>query len=162
MSARNATRPIAGLLNLFTAAAITSLVGPTFADTALAAQLGETCGGFLVIPCDEGLWCEPEPGCGLDVGGTCVAVPAACSEGESQPVCGCDGYTYANDCERLAGRVEKMAEGACPPGMRRAECNSVVDVVCGTTDGKRGNYTNECWAKAAGATSIVKGTCAEP
>lgn len=142
---------------VFAAAALMLLSGATVASA--AAGLGEECGGFAVIKCEKGLWCEPEPGCGMaDASGVCVAIPDTCAA-SSEPVCGCDGYTYANDCERRTGQVEKMADGACPAGTHKSPCNSVVDHVCGTTNGERRNYTNECWAKLSGATSITKGLC---
>jgi hypothetical protein len=74
-----------------------------------------------------GLGCEPpSPGlfplefCDLapfqcdtaDAAGRCSIVPAACPE-VHQPVCGCDGVTYANDCERKRQQAQKAHDGTC-------------------------------------------------
>ena len=45
--------------------------------------------------------------------GTCVATPGMCGD-IYQPVCGCDGMTYPNDCERQIARVSKRSDGSCP------------------------------------------------
>jgi hypothetical protein len=77
---------------------------------------GERC--FDVSTCSPGLACAPNRGAcdPLVQGGTCV-VPAdttACDGLPSDPVCGCDGVTYGNECLAVAsGRGEKAA-GACP------------------------------------------------
>jgi len=81
---------------------------------ALAVSQGGSCGGFIGIRCDGGLWCEmPARACGLADGkGTCVRVPDVCMQ-QYKPVCGCNGQTYANDCLRRQARVTFKADGRC-------------------------------------------------
>jgi len=81
---------------------------------ASAVGVGQTCGGIAGIPCDAGLWCEWRAGmCGVpDMQGNCVRVPDACPA-IVQQVCGCDGKTYGNDCERRAAKIAKAGDGPC-------------------------------------------------
>src|SRR5579864_9442421 len=80
---------------------------------AIAARVGEPCGGATDIQCDTSLWCERNAGtCAVkNAPGTCIKLQFMC-EAISLPVCGCDGKDYGNDCERQ-GKAQKDHDGFC-------------------------------------------------
>jgi hypothetical protein len=75
---------------------------------------GKQCGGFAGIDCATGEICDlPTDTCQMaDHFGTCKKRPEGCIAAYI-PVCGCNGKTYGNDCERLVAGVAKRSDGEC-------------------------------------------------
>ena len=84
---------------------------------------GESCGGLTppgAATCGAGLFCQSQAGslCGAaDQPGICVKVPASCPAvpvgPSAQPVCGCDGKTYASACLASLAQAGILDVGAC-------------------------------------------------
>jgi hypothetical protein len=93
-----------------------------------AANLDEACGGKDAITCNSALWCQKAEGqCAVaEAPGKCDKPVTFCMR-VSRPVCGCNGKTYPNDCERQRVKVQLDHAGACkkepsqapPPAKKR-------------------------------------------
>ena len=76
-------------------------------------ECGPPCGGADDPPCVESAFCEYPTGmCGPGLPGECVEVPIDCPD-LWDPVCGCDGMTYSNDCDRQSSRAQLRHRGPC-------------------------------------------------
>jgi hypothetical protein len=83
-------------------------------ESARAVGIGGACAGRAGLGCDEGLWCELEPGAckRADVEGRCVRAPQRCGV-SFRPVCACGGQTFRSDCARERAKAQKSHDGAC-------------------------------------------------
>jgi hypothetical protein len=107
-------RKLCLVLPLIAASAL--IVASLHGGGASAAGLGKFCGGRLGIACDRGLFCDfPIGSCGgANAEGTCVRVPRFCARRLTfRPVCGCNGRTYPNDCQRRQAIAAKRHDGRC-------------------------------------------------
>ncbi len=87
--------------------------------------------------CGAGEFCECRVASCGKTGGVCVTRPEVCPE-IAAPVCGCDGMTYANDCERQAAGVCKRGSGAC------VETGGCLDPSDGSCTGVACSPTTPC------------------
>ncbi|HZN58905.1 MAG TPA: Kazal-type serine protease inhibitor domain-containing protein [Planctomycetota bacterium] len=133
--------------------------------------------------CDPGSYCLRSEGA-CDDPGQCTPMPDACPK-ILDPVCGCDGVTYSNDCLAGVAGVSVAYRGECLQGavcnsngecdpeeycfkepercdeagvcqIRPDLCAEIFDPVCGC-DGR--TYGNSCFAGAAGVSVARKGPC---
>src|SRR5690349_7830015 len=83
-------------------------------STPSSARVGQQCGGFFPLTCGLNEFCQLPTGICFapDFRGRCAAVPQRCFK-IFRPVCGCNGVTYGNDCEREMARVSKRHNGRC-------------------------------------------------
>lgn len=93
-------------------------------DAAVDATQGEDAGGARICgtrgagPCPTNQFCQHDIGadCGRgDLPGTCQTPPLSCTPGGAT-VCGCDGVTYANECEAHMASSGVDHAGPCATG----------------------------------------------
>ena len=118
-------------------------------------SIGATCAGERGEACPVNQLCDLDTGyCGSsDGGGLCVAKPQACSD-IYQPVCGCNGATYPNDCVRQLAGVSKDHDGACGAA---TTCGGIAGASCAI-----GQFcevpAGSCNVSAATGTCVVQHT----
>jgi hypothetical protein len=115
---------------------------------------GKTCGGIAALECEPTEFCNYEPevggqGCDgsiADAAGVCETKPEVCDD-LYDPVCGCDGKTYANACAAHAEGVSAARKGPCDVScdQRKVQCRR-AEPECpeGQVPSVVGNCYGEC------------------
>lgn len=88
---------------------------PVVSQGECAPPQGQMCGTRGTQPCPTGTECiRPESAeCGVyDSPGTCQVPPAFCTQ-QYQPVCGCDGRTFSNECMANQHGISVKYQGEC-------------------------------------------------
>ena len=90
----------------------------------------KTCGGAAGATCGTREFCDLGKGsCAAGSVGVCQIKPDVC-DAIFAPVCGCDGRTYGNDCQRQGAGVALASKGECgPPGVGKM-CGGFTGIPC--------------------------------
>jgi hypothetical protein len=101
--------------------------------------------------------------CNVSFGGHCQSRPPLCGN-ERNPVCGCDGVIYWNDCLRQQSGVAASTMGACPQHFQ-VPCDGQGNPPCPIINGSCAKLatgsSGSCDPDLPGACWVLPATCPE-
>jgi hypothetical protein len=114
------------------AAAVLSLTSCAVEEIVAADSDGPPdAGRHPLRPCMASANCHPDEFCAKasceEETGGCVRRPIFCNQ-EVEPSCGCDGFTYFNDCWRKFNRVPSSTPGECDATV--VQCGGTAHAAC--------------------------------
>ena len=119
--------------------------------------IGELCGSRGLAECPANTFCDysPRAMCGAtDIPGTCQPIGSEVCLDIYDPVCGCNGQTYDNQCQARSEGVSVRQVGAC--GQLR--CGGIAGLACPNGEACLDDPSDDCDPNNGGTDCI--GICA--